>query len=77
MRQLTGNELVNFVNDNKGMPQEEVMIQAGYFNWKKRPGTDEQYQSVQKCKFFQALSQSMSLEIGVDLRHVLRVVHVD
>ena len=67
MRLLTGSELVNFVNDNKDMPQEEVMIQAGYFYWKRRPNTDDQYKSVEKCKFFQALSQAMGLQIGIDV----------
>ena len=67
MRLLTGSELVSFVDDNKDMPQEEVMIQSGYFYWKRRPGTDEQYKSVEKCKFFQALSQAMGLQIGVEV----------
>ena len=66
MRPLTGSELVNFVNDNKGMPQDEVMIQAGYFCWKKRV-SGEEFKSVRKFKFFQALSHAMGTQIGVDI----------
>jgi hypothetical protein len=67
MRVLTGQELVSFVNDNKGMPQDEVMVQAGYYYLRKLPGTEESVKSVERCRFFQALSQAMGVQIGVDV----------
>ena len=72
MRVLTGDELISFVNDNKGMPQDEVMVQAGYFYERKRPGTDEVIRSVEKCKFFQALSLAMGVQMGIDVPKPVR-----